>query len=157
MRNRLLVVIVCLLVAAAGFVPRHAAAQSDSAIVCDSTLVTLLYLAEHDYGFKSAIDASKFEKAQFKPWFDSMMAMGGTMMEATQPAMMESTKDAMNSGAMMETTQPAMMESTKDAMNGGAMMASLKPGVVQGENESCTKLRAEIEGFLHTKLGSMTK
>jgi hypothetical protein len=145
MRNRLLVVIVCLLVAAAGFVPRPAAAQGDSAIVCDSTLVTLLYLAEHDYGFKSSMDASKFEKGQFKPWFDSMMARnGGAMMEATQPAMMESTKDAMNGSAMMEATQPAMM-------------ASLKPGVVQGENESCTKLRAEVEGFLLTKLGSMTK
>ncbi len=118
--------------------PVHA--QGDQPVVCDSTLITLLYVAEHDYAFKSSMDVSKLEKGQFAPLFDAMMT---SMMEATPAAMMESTPEA-------------MMDSTPAAMMGGV---ELKAGIVQGEPETCTQLRAELESFLYTKLseGMMMK
>jgi hypothetical protein len=36
-------------------------------------------------------------------------------------------------------------------------MMTLKPGVVAGENETCTKLRAEVEAFLYDSLTGMMK
>jgi hypothetical protein len=42
-------------------------AQDDMDMVtCDSTLVTLLYLAEHDYSFHSMLDVSKLDKGQYR-------------------------------------------------------------------------------------------
>lgn len=136
MRTRLLSLALVVVLAAAAFVaaaPRAVQAQ-DGMIVCDSTLITLLYVAEHDYGFKPSMDVSTFEKGQFKPLFDAMMAMMESM-EATPEATMEG--------------EGGMMESTPDAS-----MVMLTPGVVQGENESCTKLRAEVETFLLEKFKS---
>jgi hypothetical protein len=116
-------------------------AQDSGMIVCDSTLVTLLYLAEHDYGFHSMMDVSTIDKGQFQPWFDAMMS--GEMMA-------EATPDAMMSGDMMEAT-PEMM-GTEDAMMQG--MTTLQPGAVAGEPEACTQLRAEVESFLYAQLNS---
>ncbi|MBX3083811.1 MAG: hypothetical protein KF716_19410 [Anaerolineae bacterium] len=124
--------------------PIHA--QGDQPIVCDSTLITLLYVAEHDYGFHSMMDVSKFDKGQFAPLFDAMMK---GMMESTPEAMMDSTPEM-----MMEST-PAMMESTPEAMMG----TELRAGAVAGEPEACTQLRAEVEGYLSAKFseGMMMK
>ena len=64
---------------------------------------------------------------------------------------------------MMQSTQEAMMAGTQEAMMGGTMEAGmatteLKPGVVQGEDASCTKLRAEVEDYLFKTISSnMTK
>lgn len=142
MRNRVLSlsIAVCLLltIIAVGSVPTRVQAQSGN-VVCDSTLITLLYAAEHDYGFHSAMDLTKFEKGQFTPLFTSMMSAGAMM--GTADAMMA----AATPGAMM-ATQNAMMSGTPDAM-----MTALKPGVVTGEDTACTSLRAEVEGYLLTK------
>ncbi|MFN8417975.1 MAG: hypothetical protein U0528_01820 [Anaerolineae bacterium] len=83
--------------------PQTTQAQSmDSAIVCDSTLITLLYVAEHDYGFHSMTDVSTIEKGQYKPLFDAMMAsMDGGMMESTPDSMMAGTPDAMMATPML--------------------------------------------------------
>ena len=135
-------------------------AQSSQPIVCDSTLITLDYLAEHDYGFHSSMDVSKFEKGQFKPLFDTMMAsMAGGKMQGTAEAMMAATPAAMMSGtadAMMAATPAAMMEGTQ----GAAMaMTELKPGNVSGEDPSCAELRTEVEAYLGKALsqGMMKK
>jgi len=95
---------------------------------CDSTLILLLYIAESDYGFHSMMDVSTFEKGQYAPWFDMMMA---EMME----------EDDM----MAEMTEEAMMD---DSMMDDMMM--LMPAVIEGEDEACTALRAEIEAYLYT-------
>ncbi len=144
MRNRVLSLALITAILAAGLIVaplgfRAANAQGGKMVVCDSTLITLLYVAEANYGFKSMMDVATIDKGQFKPLFDAMMAKGGTMMEPTKDAMMQPTKDA-----MMEPTKDAMMQPTKDAM-----MMSLKAGVVQGEDGTCTKLRAEVEAFLY--------
>ncbi len=134
MRSRILVSVglIALVFAFVSLAPaiRPTQAQGDKATVCDSTLITLTYLAEHDYGFHASTDLSKFEKGQFKPWFDAMMAMTGENMQGT-------------ADAMMAATPAAMMQGTQDA---SMMMTELKPGNVSGEDPACTALRAEVEG-----------
>lgn len=146
MRNRVLSLslVICFTLAlmVVGTATKPVQAQSGASVTCDSTLITLLYVAEANYGFHSAMDLAKFEKGQFKSMFDSMMMAPNAMM-ATESAMMAATPDA-----MMAATS-AMM-GTPDAM-----MAALKPGVVQGEDAACTSLRAEVEGYLMTKFSSM--
>jgi hypothetical protein len=97
---------------------------------CDSTLILLLYIAEHDYGFTSMMDVSTFEKGQYAPWFEMMMA---EMEEMTEEEMMEA-----------EMTEEAMMD---DTMMDDMMV--LMPAVIEGEDEACTALRAEIEAYLY--------
>ncbi len=136
MRSRILVSLMVIVVVFA-FVTltpaiRPTQAQADKTTVCDSTLITLTYLAEHDYGYHSSMDLSKFEKGQFKPWFDAMMAMTGANMQGT-------------ADAMMAATPAAMMQGTQDA---STMMTELKPGSVSGEDPACSALRTEVEGYL---------
>ena len=50
-----------------------ASAQDSGMIVCDSTLITLLFVAEHDFGYEPMMDVSTFEKGQYAPLFDAMM------------------------------------------------------------------------------------
>jgi hypothetical protein len=103
--------------------------------VCDSTLITLLYIAEHDYGFQSMdMDLATFDKGQYQPLFDAMMAM---MMEEEAMA----TEEAMMEGEMMEME---MMEG----------MTMLTPGNIEGEDEACTALRAELDTFLYNTLSA---
>lgn len=93
---------------------------------CDSTLIALLYVAEHDYGFQSMQDLSSFEKGQFQPLFDAMMAMG-------------SMDDDMSESDMMGG----------DSM-GGDMMdgVTLLPGHIADEDPACTALREELDKFM---------
>ncbi len=117
-------------------VPAFAQVQAQDTVMthtCDSTLITLLYIAEHDYGFHSMMDVASFDKGQFAPLFDAMMSeMGDGDM------MMEPTEEMMGEGDMM--TEAPMME--------GDMMM-LSPGVVADEDSACTGLRAELEAFFY--------
>jgi hypothetical protein len=122
-----------------------AQAQTGSTVVCDSTLITLLFIAERDYGFKSMSDVSTIEKGQYSGLFQGMMS-GGMM--ATPEAMMP-TQEGMATQEGMMPTQEGMMP-TQDAMGGS--MVQLLPGVVPGENPACTALRAELEAYLLQRL-----
>jgi len=141
MRNRVLSlsVVLCLLLTllVVGSAPTRVQAQSSATVTCDSTLITLLYVAEHDYGFHSAMDLTKFEKGQLTPLFTAMMSAGAMM--GTQEAMMSGTPEMMG-------THDAMMAGTPEAK-----MTELKPGIVTGEKADCRNLRAEVEGYLLTK------
>jgi hypothetical protein len=117
-----------------------AQAQSNSGqVTCDSTLVTLLYIAENNYGFHSMYDVSKLDKGQYTSLFDAMMAAngsGGMTAEATPEAnMMQNTPEA----SMGSTPESGMMGST----------TMLEPGVVSGEDQLCTNLRAELDTFFY--------
>ena len=103
--------------------------------VCDSTLIALLYIAEHDYGFNSMFDLSTYEKGQYAPLFDAMMAMMGDEM--------------MEEEAMM--TEEAMMEEGDDMMEN---MVMLTPGHIEGEDVACSDLRAELDAFLYKALSA---
>jgi hypothetical protein len=108
--------------------------MSEGMIVCDSTLITLLYVAEHDFGYEPMMDVSTFEKGQYAPLFDAMMMMEeGEMME--------------------EMTPEAMMEGGDETMGEDMMM--LTPGVVEGEPVECTDLRASLEGFFYDHFSMM--
>jgi hypothetical protein len=126
MRTRLFFVAAVVLVGAALLfsvrAPR-AAAQETMMHTCDSTLITLLLIAEHDYGFHPmSVDAATLDKGQFAPLFDAMMA---------EMAMM--------------TPEPDMMM-TMEPMEGMMMLA---PGNIEGEDPLCTTLRAELEAFFY--------
>ena len=118
-----------------GFSSRTAQAQDDMMThTCDSTLIALLYIAEHDYGFHAmSVDVSTFEKGQYAPLFDEMMAMMG--------------EEAM--GDDMMATEEAMMGS-EDTMMGDMVM--LTPGHVADEDPACTALRDELDAFLYAAL-----
>ncbi|MCU0481757.1 MAG: hypothetical protein MUE54_11185 [Anaerolineae bacterium] len=62
---------------------------------CDSTLILLLYIAEYDYGFKSMMDVSTFEKGQYAPLFEMMMAQMEEEMMTEDDMMAEMTEEAM--------------------------------------------------------------
>jgi hypothetical protein len=108
-------------------------AQDEGAMVaCDSTLITLLYIAEHDYGFvPMAVDAASLDKGIYAPLFEEMMAM-------------------MEEGEMEEET---MIEEGEMMMD--EEMMTLAPGDVPGEDESCTALRAELEAFFYAHFTMM--
>jgi hypothetical protein len=133
MRKLLSRMVVLMAVALLVFAPALVQAQDDMLHVCDSTLITLLYIAEHDYGFHSMMDTASFDKGQFAPLFDAMMAE----MEEME-------------GEMMEATEEAMMEAGDMMMEGD--MTMLMPAVIADEDPACTALRAEVEAHLYTKL-----
>jgi hypothetical protein len=110
-------------------------AQDSGMIVCDSTLITLLFVAEHDFGYVPMMDVSTFEKGQYAPLFDAMMAM----MEEGDMAEGEMTEE----GEMMEEGEMAEGE----MMEEGMMM--LSPGNIEGEPAECAELRASLEGFFY--------
>jgi hypothetical protein len=121
-----------------------ASAQDDMGmIVCDSTLITLLYVAQHDFGYSPMMDVSTFEKGQYAPLFDAMM-----MMEEGEMA----------EGEMMEEMTPETMmeegEMAEDDMMGDMMM--LAPGNVEGEPAECTELRASLESFFYDHFSMMS-
>lgn len=130
------VVLAAVLVFVGAAAPRAqvARAQDDMMLhVCDSTLITLLYIAEHDYGFHSMeMDLSTFDKGQYAPLFDAMMEMMAGEEMATEEAMME---------------EEMMME----PMEG---MTMLTPGNIEGEDEACTALRAELDAYLYQALSA---
>jgi hypothetical protein len=140
--RKILSVVLCLVFVVALVAP--ASAQDDmmsDKIVCDSTVITLLLVAENNFGFHSMMDVSQFEKGQFQPLFDTMMA---NMDEMSGDEM--SGDDMADNGDMME-------ESTMgDEMMGDEMMVTLEPGNIMDEPTECADLRAEVEGFLYDTL-----
>jgi hypothetical protein len=122
-------------VSAFGFI----AAQDDMMThTCDSTLITLLLIAEYDYGFTSeSMDLSTFE-GQYAPFFEAMMAM-------MEDDMME---DDMADDEMMED------EMADDEMMDDEMMM-LPVGNIEGEDEACTALREELNAFFYDTFSMM--
>ena len=141
MRTRIALLILTLLaVSGLAFAVPVLAQDEMMTHTCDSTLILLLYLAEHDYGFHSMMDISSFDKGQYGPLFDAMMATmaGEEMMEgemmATEEAMMEE-------GEMMG--EETMMDGE---------MTMLMPATIEGEDPACTELRAELDAFFYSTL-----
>lgn len=109
--------------------PAAAQDMMDEKIVCDSTVITLLLVAEYEFGYEPMMDVSVFEKGQFQPLFDAMMSMmeEGDMMDDM----------TMDDNAMMDDM---MMDD---------MMVVLEPGAVADEPAECADLRASVESFLY--------
>ena len=116
--------------------PVSAQDMMEDKIACDSTLMTLLLVAEGGYGYHE-MDTSVFDKGQLTSLFDGMMSM---MDDMGDDEMMEEG-EAMEEGEMTEEGDMMMDES---------MM--LPHGDVAGEPAECTDLRASVEGFLYDAL-----
>jgi hypothetical protein len=129
-----LALVVVLALSAVGFT----SAQDMMTHTCDSTLISLLLIAEYEYGFHSMMDVATFEKGQYAPFFEAMMTMEEEMMD--DEGIMESTE--MPEGEMMEEE---MMDD----------MMMLPVGNIEGEDEACTALRAELDAFLYNHFSAM--
>jgi hypothetical protein len=119
----------------------HATDAQDGMITCDSTLITLLFIAENDYGFHSMMDVSTIDKGQFAPAFEAMMAMMDDEMMDEEMADEEMMDEEMADEEMMDE------EMAEEEMMDDMMM--LAPGVVAGEAAECTALREEVEAYLY--------
>lgn len=148
--------VVVLLLAASVFPFVHA--QDNTMMdkhVCDSTLMTLLLVAEGDYGFHSMQDTSTFEKGQLQPLFDAMMMandMSGDNMSSGDDM---SNDSSMSDNTMAESTADASM-SDNNMGNTMTDMVTLAPGNIAGEDEACTSLRAELESFFYDHWSMMS-
>lgn len=131
--RKIIYLALCLVFIVSLAVPVSAQDDMSEKIVCDSTLITLLLVAENNFGFHSMMDVSQFEKAQLAPLFESMMAM------------MDDMDDAMDD----EMADDMMADDMDDEMMDDMMLA---PGDIMGEPAECTELRAEVEGFLYDTL-----
>lgn len=122
------------------FLAQPAVAQDDmmDAHVCDSTTILLLYIAEHDYGYVPMMDVSTFEKGQYAPLFEEMMAMMGDeeMMDE------EMGEEEMMDGEMGDEE---MMDD----------MVTLELPVIADEDPACTDLRASLDAFFYDALFGM--
>ncbi|MBI1259681.1 MAG: hypothetical protein GC204_19615 [Chloroflexi bacterium] len=118
-------------------------AQDSMKHVCDSTLITLLFIAESDYGYHG-MDTSVYDKGQFTSMFEAMMAhMDDSMM-------MTPTEE------MMMGDDSMMMTPTEEMMMGDAMMTTLTPGIMANEDPACTALRADLEAFFYKHYSDMS-
>jgi hypothetical protein len=143
-----------------GFAVVPALAQDEMmAHTCDSTLVTLLLVAEHDYDYLSGKmsmgeEVPAIDYGQYGPVIDSIVAMMTAMMEeeATEDAMMEedmAAHDQMLADMMAMDTAgmvAAYMGSMNMTMEEG--MTTLAPGNIEGEDPVCAEVRADVERFI---------
>lgn len=142
------------------FAPAHinvAHAQDDAPVACDSTLATLLLVAEHDYDYLSSMmdtemGAPNIDLGQYTPLVNDismmMMDMMDNMSEDDMMAM-----DEMNAmmEPMMGMSSVDMLAAYQEAMGMEMMddnMTVLEPGNVAGENELCATVRADVENFI---------
>lgn len=149
----------------------------DKPLTCDSTLVTLLLVAEHNYDYltnmeKSGSKIPNVEFGDYKPLLDNimsnMMAMQQNMTQEQMDAAAQeekmmgdmmgmSNKDIIDQYLKSMMNSSSMAEATPDAMGSmDSMMTQLPTGALMNEDPACTTLRTDVEHFLliHT-IGDM--
>jgi len=141
----------------------------DKPLVCDSTLVTLLLVAEHNYDYLTNMEkkGSKIPNVEFgdyKPLLTNIMMMMSNMQQnMTQEQMDAAAKEDKMMGDMMGMSNKdiidqymksmmmdngSMAEATPDAMGSMDAMAQLPTGALANEDPACTALRTDVEHFL---------
>ncbi len=104
-------------------------------IICESSLVLLVGLAQRDYGFESPMNLDELERGQYADLYDTEnddMETGEATPEAT--AEVDTDADANEDGDV--------------GTNAGSII--LDPPVVLNEDVRCTELRTSIEEFFST-------
>ncbi len=150
----------------------------DKPLVCDSTLVTLLLVAEHNYDYISSMEKNgskipNIEYGEYKPLLDNIVMMMTNMQQnMTQEQMDAAAMEEKTMGEMMPMSNKeiidqylkgmmmsdgSMAEATPDAMGSMDAMTQLPTGALANEDPACTALRTDVEHFLlvHT-IGDMT-
>lgn len=139
--------------------PRTAEAQDDASmgITCDSTLILLLLLAEHEYDYISGMDEMMmsemptFDYGQYTYLIQDTVAMMTAMMdEMSDEEMAAAEATNMMVEEMMGMDAAGILAGYDAAMGYEAMgdMTVLAPGNVAGEPAECTSLRASLEQFI---------
>ena len=139
--------------------PRTAEAQDDASmgIACDSTLVLLLLLAEHNFDYISGMDETimsempAFDYGQYTYILEDTVAMMTAMMdEMSDEEMAEAEATHAMVEEMMGMDAAGILAGYDAAMGNEAMgdMSVLAPGNVAGEPAECTSLRASLEQFI---------
>lgn len=166
---RLFAVLSVATLAFAIFAPANAriTRAQDKPLVCDSTLVTLLLVAEHDYDYLSGMEKRgsvmpKVEFGEYKPLLDSIIMMMIEMQQnMTQEQIDAAAAEDKMIGEMMGKSNADLIKEylTSMKMEGGAMdaMTALPTGALANEDPACTTLRSDVENFLllHTIGGMM--
>lgn len=151
--------VVLVVALAVGFAVVPAAAQDDMKHVCDSTLVTLLLVAEHDYDYLSAKmdmgeEVPAIDYGQYGPVIDSIVAMMMAMMEEEGSMEGDMTEEEMMAhdemlANMMAMDTAEMVAAYMSSMNMDmGEMTTLTPGNVAGEDPVCAEVRADVERFI---------
>lgn len=129
----------------------------DTPLVCDSTLVTLLLVAEHNYDYltnmsKSMETPPNIEFGEYKPLLENITAMMMSMQEnMTEDEIASMESQEMMMGEMMEKSNADLIKEYLASMNMDAMgetMTTLPTGALANEDPACTSLRADVEHFL---------
>ncbi len=132
--------------------------MTETPVVCDSTLVTLLLVAEHDYDYLSdmmMMDSSHMpnvDMGQFKPLIDSIIAMMTAMPAMTDDQMQMMATEESQASEMMSMSDGALMQMWMKSMNmpedDMPMNSVLTAGDVAGEDPACSALRQDVQHFL---------
>ena len=131
--------------------------MTETPVVCDSTLVTLLLVAEHDYDYLSdmmTMDSSHMpnvDLGQFKPIIDSITSMMMAMPQMSDSEIqMMATEEAQTMDLMgMSDVDLMKMWVEHTNMTGDvSAMTMLTEGDVAGEDPACSALRKDVQHFL---------
>lgn len=113
--------------------------QNEDLLRCDSTLITLLLVAQTDYGYEVSEEFPQLNFGQFTPFFTTELAQGDTNMQTDADPMAEATEEA---DMMTEATEEA--DVNVDEVD---TLTQLPPGTVEREDVQCQELRADLETF----------
>lgn len=157
-KNFAIVMLVIVLSSVFAVLPIAQAQDMSEPVVCDSTLVTLLLVAEHDYDYLSHMmmddgHMPNVELGQYKGLIDGIIAMmtsmQGDMSEEEMAMMADHEAHVME---MMSMSDEELLNMYMDSMNmssdDSAMMHMLMPGAVTGEDPACATLREDVQHFL---------
>ncbi len=141
--NRALVrLLIAGLVIVAGFsVPIYRlAAQDDAPVVCDSSLVTQVLVAELDLGYIPPEGIERLDFGQFTP-----------IQEAIEARMQEQSAEEMAQAEAAMAEMLTMMEAM-ESMEVPQNVTFLQPVAFADEDEFCNILRTNLDAFLYLHL-----
>lgn len=164
--HRLFAIVTAAVLAFAIFVPNSTkvAYAQDKPLTCDSTLVTLLLVAEHNYDYltnmeKNGSKIPNVDYGDYKPLIENIMSMMMDMQKnMTQEQMDSAAKEQEMMGGMMGMSNADIIKEYMKSMKMDSMdaMSQLPTGALANEDPACTALRSDVEHFLlvHT-IGDM--
>lgn len=164
MKNRFLGLILLVIFLVSSIAPTFAQDEMmEEGVVCDSTLATLILVAEFKYDYLSMMMMDEemmammphLDFGQYQPLIDGIMAMMMEMMEE-DPMMGMSEEEMMAHeemlNAYMGMSSTDMIHEYMMAMGEEEMMAEnmtvLTSGNVADEDPACAEARAHVESFL---------
>lgn len=156
--HRLFTIVTAAVLAFAIFVPgsTKVAYAQDKPLSCDSTLVTLLLVAEHNYDYltnmeKNGSKIPNIDYGDYKPLIENIMSMMMAMQDnMTQEQMDAAAKEDKMMGDMMGMSNADVIKEYLKSMNMDSMdaMSQLPTGALASEDPACTALRSDVEHFL---------